>query len=123
VAATQGVTETCAKENRSFCAALTKFHAKLMKTDLMVDVATLARKKKISHMELRKQLESLQRACDEFQAETAEPVAKELLGVTLDAPVTLSTAVDTALKEISEHVHAFDYDKAAENIDKLLKIL
>ena len=122
-AATQDNTDMCVKENHNFCTALTKFHTKLLKTDLMADVATIIKKKKITHKELKTKLELLQQACDEFQPETAEPIAKDILGVTLDAPVTLSTAVDAALKEINGHVQSFDYDKVTESIGKLLKIL
>ena len=122
-AATNGDTDTCVKENHKFCNALAKFHAKLLKTSLMADVVALARKVKVTHKELKKQLELLHRACDDFQPDTAEPVAKELQSVTLDAPLALSTAVDASLKEINNQVLSFDYDKAAEAIDKLLKFL
>jgi len=123
VASTQDVTEMCRNENRKFCTALRKFHLELLKTDLMADIATLTKKKKILHNELKKQLKLLLRACDELQPDITESIAKELQGVTLDAPVALSTVVDASLKEINDYVMSFDYDKAVRCIDRLLKIL
>ena len=122
-AATDGDTDKCLKENRNFCTALSKFHAKLLQTNLMSDVAAIVKKQKITHRILRKKLERLRTACDDFNHETAEPITKELQCVTLDAPLPLSTAMDTSLSEINTMVHVYDYDKAVEAIEKLLRML
>jgi len=122
-AAMRGDTKKCMKENNNFCIALKKFYARILQTDLMVDVAADAKKQKITHKALKKKLETLHLACDDFQPETAEPIAKELLYVTLNAPMKLSTSVDTSLSEIHDFVYSFDYNKATEVIDKLLKFL
>ena len=122
-AATNSDTNKCIKENRNFCTALSKFHAKLLQTDIMVEVATVVKKHKVTHRYLRKKLESLRTACDDFNPETAEPMMKELRYMTLDAPMALSTAVNASLTEINNMVHSYDYDKAVDSIEKLIKML
>jgi len=108
-------TDKCAKENNNFCTHLTTFHTLLLRTDLMADIAALAKRRKISLRALRKELELLRAACDDFQPEAAEPIAKRLLGV------THSASVDATLAKIHDLVYSFDFDKAIGLVDELMK--
>ena len=116
-AATQGHANKCKKENGNFCTVLSKFQSKLLRAGLMTDGITDARKTPITSKALKKELEILLRACNDFQADTAEPKARELLAVTLNAPM------DASLTRIHDLIYAFDYDKAAELITESMAAL
>jgi len=112
-AAAHGDTRKCTKENGNFCVHLAKFHAQLLRTDLLADLAIQARRLKITPMALKKELELLLTACNAFRPDAAEPIAKGLVNVSLNAEV------DAALAKIHDLVFSFDYDKAADVIEEL----
>ncbi|MCL2166828.1 MAG: ATP-binding protein [Clostridiales bacterium] len=116
-AAAQGDTDKCARETTQFCNSMTLFHNKVRQTELMKDVLTKAEKEPVSAGDLRAKLELLLAGCLDFQAEAAEPVSKELTGLTFDS------RVDAALTTIHDLVQSFDYDEAAEAIGALLQTL
>ena len=122
-AAAQGDRSKCINETRSFCDHVSNFQKKLMQANLMTDNSTPVTKQKITHRVLKGKLELLLQACQDFQPETAEPLAEELMGITLTASEKVSSAMDSSLASISDLVHSFEYDNAIEKINKLLRFL
>ena len=116
-AALRGDTAKCIRETNLFCDAMTQLHIKLQQTDLINNIASRARKKKTTVQALKKKLSQLYMACNDYRAETAEPIAKELLSA------TINTKVDASLKTLNDLVCSFDYDQAVELIEDLLKLL
>ena len=116
-AASRGDILKCIKETSHFCNTMLQFRSKLLNTNLMNDIASCTNKEKISSIDLKKKLEQLLLACDDFQAEAAEQTANELMGV------TYNKNVDAKLKNIHDLVRSFDYDEAAKIINGLMKSL
>ena len=116
-AAMRGDIDKCISETNNFCSALVQFNSKLKCTKLMSDSVPKARKKKISKKDLRNSLEKLLLACNDFNAESAELIAKELLDFTINAQA------NSMLTTVHDMVLSFDYDKAAEAIVELIQSL
>ncbi|MCL2147071.1 MAG: ATP-binding protein [Synergistaceae bacterium] len=116
LAAVRGNVDKCNNETNYFCVTMKKFLLELQQTELMKYFESLEHKEKITSEELKDALEQLLLACNNFQAEVAEPLAKELLNV------TVNKRVDALLAKLHDSVHTFDYDETAEIIEKL-KIL
>ena len=117
IAAIRGNVDKCKNETNYFCVTMKKFHMRLLQTELMEYFVSLGDKEIISSQDLKDKLEQLLLACNNFQAEVAEPLAKELLNV------TYNKKIDATLAKLHDSVHTFDYDETAEIIDKLIKLL
>jgi CheY-like chemotaxis protein/HPt (histidine-containing phosphotransfer) domain-containing protein len=116
-AAVRGNVDKCISETGYFCDTMKQFHTKLQKTELMNYIVSKKNKQKISPQDLKNNLEKLLLACNNFQAEEADPIAKELLNV------TFNKSVDELLEKLHDSVLTFDYDKTAEIINELIKSL
>ena len=114
-AARHGDTDKCLNETHHFCENLKQLRKKLLQTDLMGDIVSQRHKKEISAADLQNLLEQLLVACHDFNAEAAEAIAGELPGL------TFSKKTDASLASLHDLIHSFDYDQAAEIIEKLIK--
>ncbi|MCL1875416.1 MAG: ATP-binding protein [Synergistaceae bacterium] len=116
-AAIRGDIDKCINDTNNFCSALIQLNLRLKSTELMKSISCKTYKRKISPKELKRNLKQLLSACSDFHAETAEQIVNELSGV------TYNTKVDALLAGIRDVVLSFDYDKAAETINELMKSL
>ena len=117
VATMTGDTLKCARETSFFCGVMREFYTQLKQTALIDEFASQGNLKKISTEELQSKLESLREACHGFNADVADAIAKELVGV------TLTPTVDVLLNKLLNLVNSFDYDKAIVLIEKLTESL
>jgi HPt (histidine-containing phosphotransfer) domain-containing protein len=115
IAAIRGNVDKCKNETNYFCVTMKKFNMMLLQTELMKYYVSTENKVKVTSQDLKEKLEQLLEACNNFQSDVAEPLAKELQNV------AFGRKVDAELAKIHDPVHTFDYDEAAEIIDKLLK--
>jgi len=113
-AAKKGDTEKCLQETASFCHCLLQFYRRVINTGIISEITPGMQKKKIDRKLLYSKLEQLLDACNDFLAETAESLVKELLNV------TVNKKTDQSLQKLYDLVCAFDYDQASELIKELL---
>jgi PAS domain S-box-containing protein len=116
-AAVRGNINKCLNETHNFCNTLKQFHTRLLQTDIVNYYVSKSHKMQISNIDLVNKLEQLLLACNDFQAEVAEPIAKELL------EVTFNKKVDETLVKLCDSVFSFDYNETAEIVDELMQYL
>ena len=113
-AANWGDTDKCLNETVNFCDNMLQFYRRIQNTGIIDDITPIVHKKKMDSQTLHLKLEQLLKACNDFQAEVAEPIAKELIGAAVNAKT------DSSLQEIHGLVLSFDYEQATNIIGDLL---
>ncbi|MCL1981501.1 MAG: ATP-binding protein, partial [Clostridiales bacterium] len=116
-AALWGDTDKCLKETANFCNSMLLLYRNLEKTGLITDMVSASHKEWMSKEALQAKLRQLLDACNDFQAETAEPIVSEL------SVITVGAKADKKLMEIHDLVLSFDYDEAAKAIEDLLEVM
>jgi CheY-like chemotaxis protein len=115
-ASANGDTAACLQGTPGFCGEMEAFRAQLLAAGLVQPGEPVAGTS-IAGGELALKLKILEQACLDCNADEANRVAGELRGVTLD------TATDALLMNISGLVESFDYDDAAAECKTLTAML
>ena len=110
-----GDTNKCLNETNYFCSIMMQFYMKLVQTNLMNEIVSRASKTKITFDKLKDKLEELLQACQDFHAESAEAISKEL------QDATFSAEVDASMMKIHDLVHSYDYDEVVEIVNGLIQ--